>query len=369
MPENASFDTWTSLFLIVSALGFFLSFILSTNKKALKNNWPIILVILGFSLIMIYYVMYWTGYKQQYPYIYTSPSAWLLAFGPLLHTYIAQFYNPNYKVNYIHFVIPIFVLIFDYVFLFSTNGYTSWDHLTDNALFRIIGSLKRPWIAIISMSIYAIQITENIKNHSIEPKQKNTEMLRSKWARIINYFFGVFILAYASYFILVHFSFFNAAWDYAISLTMTIGIYGTGYMVFKEQDIFNGALFSSLFLNKNNDELTDETKDDFYNILQDYIAKEKPYLNNDLRLVTLADKLGYSSHLLSQIINEKANKNFNQFINDYRLQEAESLLQTTETPIKTIFYQVGFNNKTTFINAFKRKFGCTPSAYKKLSYQ
>ena len=104
----------------------------------------------------------------------------------------------------------------------------------------------------------------------------------------------------------------------------------------------------------------------FYEKLLSYIHTNKPYLNNDLRLVQLADKIGFSSHILSKLINEKSKKNFNQFINEYRLEEAKKLLiENSEARIKTIYFDVGFNNKATFNTAFKNKFNCTPSEYKR----
>jgi len=93
---------------------------------------------------------------------------------------------------------------------------------------------------------------------------------------------------------------------------------------------------------------------------------EKPYRDNELRLVHLADQLGFSTHLLSRVINKKAEKNFNHFVNDYRLTEAEKLIsENSSAKIKSIYFDVGFNNKATFNKAFKERFHCTPSEYKK----
>jgi AraC-like DNA-binding protein len=85
-------------------------------------------------------------------------------------------------------------------------------------------------------------------------------------------------------------------------------------------------------------------------------------------LVNLADQLGFSTHLLSKIINKKSGKNFNHFINDYRLREAEALIsENSSTRIKSIYFDVGFNNKATFYKAFKSKHNCTPLEYKNTS--
>jgi len=153
-----------------------------------------------------------------------------------------------------------------------------------------------------------------------------------------------------------------------ISISMTVAIYTIGYFVYKEPQIFNGEFFSNVFLPIENkqDTLEDHLINEFYNNLVNYIEHEKPFTDNELRLANLADKVGHSTHLLSKVINKKSGKNFNSFINHYRLQEAEKLLLSDKKhSIKTIYFDVGFNNKVTFYKAFKDKHNCTPTEFKK----
>jgi AraC-like DNA-binding protein/uncharacterized membrane protein (DUF485 family) len=361
-----SFDTWTSIFLIVSSLGFFLSIILSVRKTAKTNHLPIVLLILGFSLILLQYVFFWTNYRVVYPYFYFFDSSWYLAFGPLLYIYITRFYSENFKIRWYHFLPTILsVGINGYYFIIS-KGFQNLKEYEGDFLFYLFELLRSPWLVTLSLLIYAIIIKGFITFHKSD-KKSQYEMIRKKWSTFLINLFIVFITAYISYYVLVEFSFFNLHWDYAISFSMSIAIYGIGYMAYKEPSIFNGELLSNLFLKEeNHQELTESTKDEFYDMLLSHIKTNKPYLNNDLRLVQLADTIGFSSHMLSKLINEKAKKNFNQFINEYRLEEAKKLLlENSETRIKTIYFDVGFNNKVTFNTAFKNKFNCTPSEYKR----
>ncbi len=169
------------------------------------------------------------------------------------------------------------------------------------------------------------------------------------------------------YYVLSQFEFFNSQWDYSISLMMTISIYTIGFFTINRPKIFDGELFTSLFLKPmtSNETFNTNTLHEFYNHLIVHMEKEKPYIDNELRLVNLADQLGFSTHLLSKIINEIAGKNFNNFVNEYRLLEAERLLKSEQNyNIKSVYFQVGFNNKVTFYNAFKSKHNCTPSEFK-----
>ncbi len=365
-----SFDTWTSFFLLVSSLGFFLSIILSLSKNSRAANLPIILIILGFSFILIQYVFFWTKYESIYPYAYFFDSSWYLAFGPLLYSYITRFYHKTFKVKWYHFAPAIISLIINGYYLIISSGFQNLSEYKDDVLFYMFRSLTSPWLAALSLIIYLVTIKDFIAFHK-ENSLSQYEAIRKKWSNLVINLFLLFTLSYISYYVLVKFSFFNAHWDYAISFSMSFSIYAIGYMVYKEPSIFNGELLSNLFLKENNNqELTEVTKDEFYTELLSYIKTNKPYLDNDLRLVQLADKTGFSSHILSKLINEKAKKNFNQFINEYRLDEAKKLLiENSDTSIKTIYFDVGFNNKATFNNAFKNKFKCTPSEYKRMHLQ
>lgn len=98
------------------------------------------------------------------------------------------------------------------------------------------------------------------------------------------------------------------------------------------------------------------------------MEKEKMYLDNDLNLPTIAEKLGISIHEASFLINETARDNFYNFINKYRVEEAKSLLASTKMEqlnILGIAFESGFNSKTTFNTTFKRIVGISPSQFSK----
>jgi AraC-like DNA-binding protein len=366
-PTDPSFDTWTSLFLIVCAFGFFLSIVLSTDTSNRRKNLPIILLILGFSFILLEYVFYWTGHAAAYPYLYFFSHSWYLAFGPLLYSYIARYHQREFIVQWYHFAPAIVSFLLNAYYLIKSNGFTNLSDYQNELLYHFFWNFRSPWLAVLSLFVYLFVIKDLIKSSETE---SNTEFarLRKTWTNTLILLFSLFALAYLSFYILVRFPFFNPAWDYAVSFSMTLGIYAIGYFVYKEPSVFNGELFSGLFLkasNGNGDQFSEETKDEFYGTLLQHIETKKPYLDNNLRLVQLADEVGFSSHLLSKIINDQSQKNFNQFINEFRLREAERMLREDgDTSIKSIYYDVGFNNKATFYKAFKRKYKCTPSEFK-----
>lgn len=106
----------------------------------------------------------------------------------------------------------------------------------------------------------------------------------------------------------------------------------------------------------------------------DYAAKidgimrrQKTYLNSELTLDMLADALGISAKDLSMIINRHFNLNFYEFVNGYRIEEAQKRLLDTgnkEKTITDIYLEVGFNSKSVFNTFFKKLVGKTPSEYR-----
>jgi AraC-like DNA-binding protein len=96
------------------------------------------------------------------------------------------------------------------------------------------------------------------------------------------------------------------------------------------------------------------------------MESEKLFLDNDLRLSIMAEKLGLGVHQTSFLINETSGNNFYNFVNGYRVEEAKRLLSSStieELNILGIAFASGFNSKTTFNTTFKKVVGVSPSEY------
>ena len=95
---------------------------------------------------------------------------------------------------------------------------------------------------------------------------------------------------------------------------------------------------------------------------------KKEYREPEISLQSLAEKLSITSHQLSQILNEKLNRNFSDFINYYRIEEAKAILlkpESDQQKITTVAFDVGFNTTVAFYNAFKKYTNMTPSQFRK----
>lgn len=98
-----------------------------------------------------------------------------------------------------------------------------------------------------------------------------------------------------------------------------------------------------------------------------FMEIKKPYLEHHITVERLAIKLCVSPKLLSSSINGELNKNFFEFINYYRINEAKKQLANSEykdLTINEIMKNCGFSSKSVFNQAFKRSVGLTPSYYR-----
>jgi len=101
--------------------------------------------------------------------------------------------------------------------------------------------------------------------------------------------------------------------------------------------------------------------------LIEYLEKDKPYMNNELKLQDIASYLGLPPYQLSQVINAELKTNFYSLINKYRIEEAKRLLidpNKQHLNILEIAFETGFNSKSAFNTAFKKNTTITPSQYK-----
>ncbi|WP_299521595.1 helix-turn-helix domain-containing protein [Winogradskyella sp.] len=359
MQELPSFDTWTSGFLFAVAMGVFLFIILMAKKN--RRNYPIAFLILSFSGVLFSYVLFWTRYNTQIPYFNTFQFIGYYSSGPLLYLYLLKLHNKEMRFFYLHFALA-FLSIALTIIIWSQHLFNY--NLTLDKIFVFLSNYI---FIIIHLVLYLVLMLWFIKkNNSVKTEYQK---IRYNWVKVLIALYSLFLLSYISYYILINFSFFNNQWDYMISISMSMAIYMIGYFVYREPQIFDGEFFTKLFLPTENkdDNFEDDLINEFYNNLVNFIETEKPFKDNELRLAHLADKVGYSTHLLSKIINNKSGKNFNNFINEYRLLEAEKLLisDNNDHSVKTIYFDVGFNNKVTFYKVFKKKHNCTPTEFKK----
>ncbi len=102
--------------------------------------------------------------------------------------------------------------------------------------------------------------------------------------------------------------------------------------------------------------------------LGSWIANKEGLFTASLTIGGLGEQLKIPEHRLRRLINQELNfRNFNDFLNQYRIEEAKERLRDPELarlPILTIAMDLGYGSIGPFNRAFKEREGMTPSAYR-----
>ena len=116
--------------------------------------------------------------------------------------------------------------------------------------------------------------------------------------------------------------------------------------------------------------IADEVVEDYFKALMVFMEEKKPYLLEDCNIQFISEQTNICVHHLSNILNQRINKNFSDFVNEYRINEAKNILtssQSKQMTLEAIGYECGFGSKSSFNKVFKKLTNYTPSEYRLLS--
>lgn len=114
-----------------------------------------------------------------------------------------------------------------------------------------------------------------------------------------------------------------------------------------------------------NSKLGADEADALLTALNQVMDEQQLYLNPNLSLAQLAKKVGNLQTTVSRVINERLDKSFNHYVNEYRIQHAQHLLvNQIHLNMDLVAERSGFNSNSTFFAAFKKITGQTPANYR-----
>ena len=153
-------------------------------------------------------------------------------------------------------------------------------------------------------------------------------------------------------------------------LNLIISLFGLGVISwFVIKTMKSPSLFFGL--SKEIEPITDKqdsTREEFKEELERlkvHMNSEKPFLSDSLTLQKLAAQIDIPEKQLSYLINREMGQHFFDYVNSFRIEEAQSLLLNSDLNVQEIMYDVGFNSKSSFNTAFKKHTSTTPSAFRK----
>lgn len=306
MLTDPSLDTWTTLFLLIAAQGFFLSFLLFSKRTTESVLMGAICFL--FSWMMATYVAFWTGYLQVLP----------------------QFFKIG--IGFTFLIAPLY--------FFRVRGF-DWKKICSR------------WYHILPFLTFAIGIQFNLGLYLAVFQNLHlffySLLILKKTRTDENAYLG-FSFSFHLYYIMLWTGILTPEYDYMVSFSMAVFIYYQGLkLVIRPARPIH--------------EVTHVHKDLFGRV-SERILQEKLFLENELSLTELARKTGFTYHQLSEAINLAGGKNYHDYLNEFRVREAKRLLLDQNATVISIAYAAGFNNKVSFFKAFKKSTGMTPGEWK-----
>jgi len=275
-------------------------------------------------------------------------------FGPLLYFYTKSITEHNYsfgKNYYIHFLPFLIVFLNNQIFdVISFSIVTLGLH---------IQTLSYMVFILFDLSAYR----KKIKNYYSSVEEHNLS-----WLVIVVFAFMTMWLADLISYILWNLDpNFSEYFGYLSLISLSINFIFANFIVYKGLTHPNLFIAGEESIKYKTSVLSEDLKEEYQNKLVKYIESEKPYLLPGLTLAEVSEKLAIHPKYLSQVINENLNKNFHDFINYYRIKEAQrqiaESLETKKTVLE-VLYDCGFNTKSVFNTSFKKIVGVTPTQYK-----
>ena len=363
------------IFIVGGTLAFFFEFLLLSKKgKYLADK------ILAFWMFFIglHLFLYYFELKEivfEYPHLLGIVQPFPLFHGPLLFLYSRALSGQIKKMqarHLLHFIPPLIFYIYYFNF-FISSGLEKIDfvkNMMDNPdLFFTfldplitLSGLTYIILTYIQFRIHRRNILDNFSNTD---KKNNLHWLRN----LIIGLFIIWIVVLLSGFVLD-----AAIQSIAVYISVVMFVICIGFFGIRQGNIFVNQVNSHLN-NKlpvkdqkpySKSGLKDEQADELETLLINLMEKEKLFLDEDLSLPQMAQLLKIHPNYLSQVINERFKRNFNEFVNHYRIEEFKHMVAVEENRKMTFLalaYDCGFNSKASFNNSFKKFTGTTPTAF------
>lgn len=356
---------------ITSGASFLLGFLLIAHPRKVNiiANVFLGLFIITVGLAMLEIPLFYKNFHLSHPYLFEIIGLSRFLSAPFLYISILYFtsmckeFEPK---NLWHFLPFILFLIFRIPF-FITGKNIEFNVEERKIVFFILQNAM-PLQILIYWILSFVTLQKHLK--SIKEFSSSIEKNDLLW---LKYFLLILLLIVFAWFNLLFFDLKNL-----IDMTPFIYLFCVFFLAYfslQQREIFdfseselNELSAVRIYKKENSKRVSENRLDELNEKLKILLNSDKLYLDNDLSLPKLAEKLGATSNETSFLINELYQENFYNFINKHRIEEAKKLLLSekyNQLNILGIAYEAGFNSKTTFNTTFKKYVGMSPTAFVK----
>lgn len=361
----------TDVLIFVMAMGMAEAVLLSAalwtaKRKQKKANQLLAVFFLLLAVDIANGMLFAEQFMLEVPHFLRISTPLTFLYGPLLYLYVSMTTQPTAewrRWNWLHgipfmfcvlYFLPLYVQGAEAKVAYTLALYQglSWDSY-------FIGGLRR-----VHQLVYLLLTAHLVIRHIRQSPRREGVAPQTVWLGVLTVAFGlVWSLGIYRYF-------FDFQLLVGILDTTCLAVFmlAAGYIGLRRPDLFSES--NSVAKKQSISSLDGVQAEKDVEKLKHLMESDALHRDGRLTLPKLAKHMAMTPHALSQLLNMHLGCNFNDFVNQLRVEEARSALQRPDTQhlkIAEIAHQVGFNSLSTFNAAFKKFTGTTPSQHRKRS--
>jgi AraC-like DNA-binding protein len=364
-----------SIILLGSVQGFIIGTMLYVSSKERPSGkllaW--LLLIMAMACLKIYLNNIGFTYTQIGSLVDAFvPFMIIMPVGPLIYFYCQAELFSNFKIGRKHrkhfysIIVDLFHHASAVIFLFilllgwanpQKNNFGTWFDI-----YNVYSDIPR-WI---SLSLYLLLSFRLLNGVATNAKLKNEVPPSLSWLKEFLWVFLSFDFLWLLYlvpYVIPQYtdSVLNSVDWYPVYLPLVVIIYWLGI-----RGLLIGRKELRILKKTATVHLSEDIIDQTMKGLHKSMIENKLYLDAELNLTKLANHIGIPPKIVSAVLNQKLEKSFNEYVNQYRVEEVKSRLVKPENKkytITSLAYECGFNSQPTFQRAFKNVVGLTPREF------
>lgn len=381
---NLNFTNFVILLGVVQGLLLTISGLIQPQRKAKLKGFLFFSITCIIAEIFLnrsgymYYVIQMVDFSEPIQY----------AIPPLIYLIIVSL-DPSASLRkwWLHFIPFAAYMLFFLPFYFAPASYKSesyyfmhhhaeWNPTANYELYRILGNFRmfQLHLCFFQVTVYLVLCFQLLKQYKRERKEYSAiDLFEIRWWTSFCILTGLLIVVV----LIVKGFYLRDIGDHIIASFFTFIIYISAITELIRPTVQAPDL--QLITQKSRNEYypespdnknagyKEEKKEEIRNKLNEIMEQQKLYLDSSVSIEEVSRQIREPGYLVSQVINERMNLTFYDWIARYRVEEAKLLFLDSKTRVYTIEQiaeEVGYNSKSAFNKAFKKFTGCTPSEYR-----
>lgn len=377
-----------SIYYIGISQSLFVSFVLLTKNNKQGSDWVLFawLLTIATKLVLVLLDENFTDFvSNSFPSVLIS-----LTFGPYLFIYTKYLIYRKFffrSKDYIHFI-P-FLFFFISYFIFFNGDLALEGHLLlekDGYMFIRFLYSGATIISVIYYTLATLYLLRRYRKNLTDRFSYFSSANELNWVYFLTFLFAttyLTLLVLNVYNLKLNEAYFNTGFvsDISISvLAFSVSFFGLKqpylFKVIKDKKRLKKEEIDEVVAEEIEEEvkekykqstLSEAVKKDYIEKLLEHMKVERPHLNSELTVQDLSKQLNIPRHHLTEVLNVDLEKNFFNFINEYRVEEVKKRLidkKHEHLTIVAIAFDSGFNSKSTFNSIFKQFTDMTPSKWR-----